>query len=79
MIVRRNTIIFDSTRKLKGALMNQPTSDIVKRLRGPITRDLYDELASRNRERVRKAIEEMGDKWIGHPARFVTKKEEATT
>lgn len=79
MIVRRNTIIFDSTRKLKGALMNQPPSDIVKRLRGPITRDLYDELASRNRERVRKAVEEMGDKWIGHPARFVTKKEEATT
>jgi len=79
MIVRRNTTIFDSTRKLKGALMNQPTSDIVKRLRGPASRDLYDELASRNRERVRKAIEEMGNRWIGHPDRFVTKKEEATT
>lgn len=75
MIICRNTTIFESNKKLKGAVMK--TDAFTERLRGPMSSDLLEELAARNQKRVKRLIAEMGEKWIGHPSRRIERKEEA--
>lgn len=76
MFVQRNDTIFESTRKKKGSTMKFKEDVFVERLRGPMNRDVLEELARRNKARVNSIIADMGAKWIGHPQRRVNRKEE---
>jgi hypothetical protein len=84
MFFQRGDTLFQSTKKLKGSTMKpnlQRRDQFIDRLRGPISRDVMDELNKRNQVRVKKIIADMSDKWIGHPNHKikVTKREETTT
>lgn len=76
MFVQRNDTIFEPTRKKKGSTMKFKKDAFVERLRGPMSRDILEELAKRNQARVKQVIADMGNKWIGHPERRVQRKEE---
>lgn len=56
--------------------MKTHSEEFVRRLRGPMGFDILEELGRRNEARVKQAIAEMGEKWIGHPSRHIQRKEE---
>lgn len=42
-------------------------------LHGPITPDLFKLLHTRNEQKRKKAIEQLGEKWLLHPSNIKTK------
>lgn len=76
MITTRNDQLFEPNRKKKGSTLKFKNDTFVQRLRGPMNRDLLEELANRNQARVKEIIADMGSKWICHPSNRVQRKED---
>lgn len=70
----RDVGIYELMKRPKGVAASPPT-ERQKKLRGPMTFDILDELERNNKERARRMIREMGEKWICHPSNGVKRRE----
>ena len=74
MFLWRDVGIYELMKRPRGTLDKHLTPR-QKKLRGPMTFDIIDELERNNAERSRKMIREMGEKWAHHPKNHVKRKD----
>lgn len=74
LFTQRGANILELIKRPKGSTQKRIT-DKHSKLRGVMTFEILDELDRNNKERAKKLIQQMGEKYAHHPVNYVKRKD----